>query len=101
MALRGIAEVHHHRGDVTEALAAYRRALALAPQDADLEQAVETLERSMSATPAAENASPASRVTTPAAIDPGEDQQRGQLRSLQKFLDQILADRARRPAARA
>ena len=40
-------------------------------------------------------------VTTAAAIDPGEDEQRGQLRRLQTFLDQILADRARRPAARA
>jgi tetratricopeptide (TPR) repeat protein len=101
MALRGIAEVHHRRGELAEALEAYRRARALAPQDADLEQAVETLERSMPVAPAAEQSAPASGVTTAAAIDPGEDEQRGQLRGLQKFLGQILADRARRPAARA
>ena len=101
MALRGIAEVHHRRGELAEALEAYRRARALAPQDADLEQAVGTLERSMPVAPAAEKSAPASGVTTAAAIDPGEDEQRGQLRRLQKFLGQILADRARRPAARA
>jgi tetratricopeptide (TPR) repeat protein len=101
MALRGIAEVHHRRGELTEALDAYRRARALAPQDADLEQAIETLERTMPVAPAAQKSTPASRATTAAAIDPGEQQQRAQLRSLQKFLDQILADRARRPAARA
>jgi len=101
MALRGIADVHHRRGELPEALDAYRRARALAPQDADLEQAIEKLERSMPVAPAAQKSTPASRATTPAAIDPGEDQQRGQLRSLQKFLDQILADRARRPTARA
>ena len=101
MALRGIADVHHRRGELPEALDAYRRARALAPQDADLEQAIEKLERSMPVAPAAQKLTPASCATTPAAIDPGDDQQRGQLRSLQKFLDQILADRARRPTARA
>jgi hypothetical protein len=55
----------------------------------------------MPVAPAPEKSAPASGVTTAAAIDPGEDEQRGQLRGLQKFLGQILADRARRPAARA
>jgi tetratricopeptide (TPR) repeat protein len=100
MALRGIAELHHRRGELTEALNAYRRAHALAPQDADLEQAIERLERSMAVAPAAERA-PASGLAIAAAIDRGQDEQRGQLHRLQTFLDEILADRARRPAARA
>jgi len=101
MALRGIAEVHHRRGELTEALVAYRRARALAPQDADLEQAVETLERSMPVATAPKQQAPASGATTAAASDRGQDEPRSQLRGLQKFLDQILADRGRRPAARA
>ena len=101
MALRGIAEVHHRRGELAEALDAYRRARALAPQDAELEQVIETVERSMPVAPAAAKSAPASGVATAAAIDPGQDEQRGQLRRLQNFLGQILADRARRPAARA
>lgn len=101
MALRGIAEVHHRRSELTEALEAYRRASALAPQDADVQQAIQTLERSMPVAPAAERSAPAPGLTTPVAIDRGQDDQRGQLRRLQKFLDQILADRVHRPAARA
>ena len=35
-AIRGIAEIHHRRGDLAEALAQYRAALALARNDPDL-----------------------------------------------------------------
>jgi len=100
MALRGIAEVHDRRGELAEALLAYRRARALAPQDVDLQQAIETLERSMPVASVPDRSAPAPGVTIAAAIDRGQDEQRGQLHRLQKFLDQVLADRARRPAAR-
>jgi tetratricopeptide (TPR) repeat protein len=42
-ALRGLAEVHHRRGLVAEALEYYRRALALAPHDHEIHAAMEAL----------------------------------------------------------
>jgi tetratricopeptide (TPR) repeat protein len=39
-AIRGLADIHHRRGALTEALAQYRAALALARNDPDLEQTV-------------------------------------------------------------
>jgi tetratricopeptide (TPR) repeat protein len=42
-AIRGLAEIHHRRGSLTEALAQYRAALALARNDPDLEQTVADL----------------------------------------------------------
>jgi tetratricopeptide (TPR) repeat protein len=44
-AIRGLAEIHHRRGDLAKALAQYRAALALAPNDPDLEQTVAELSR--------------------------------------------------------
>src|SRR5947208_3753059 len=44
-AIRGMAEVHHRRGDLTEALIQYRAALALARNDPDLQQTVADLAR--------------------------------------------------------
>jgi tetratricopeptide (TPR) repeat protein len=42
-AIRGLAEIHHRRGSLAEALAQYRAALALARNDPDLEQTVSDL----------------------------------------------------------
>ena len=42
-AIRGLAEIHHRRGAMGEALAQYRAALALARNDPDLEQTVHDL----------------------------------------------------------
>jgi len=42
-AIRGLAEIHHRRGALAEALAQYRAALALARNDPDLEQTVNDL----------------------------------------------------------
>ena len=42
-AIRGLADIHHRRGSLAEALAQYRAALALARNDPDLEQTVATL----------------------------------------------------------
>jgi tetratricopeptide (TPR) repeat protein len=55
-AIRGLAEIHHRRGERTEALAQYRRALALAPNDPDLEETVNDLERELA--PATRHAHP-------------------------------------------
>jgi len=43
-AIRGLAEIHHRRGSLVEALAQYRAALTLARNDPDLEQTVADLE---------------------------------------------------------
>src|SRR3954447_15045937 len=44
-AIRGIAEIHHRRGDLVDALGNYRAALALARNDPDLQQTVTELAR--------------------------------------------------------
>ena len=44
-AIRGVAEIHHRRGDLADALLRYRGALALAKNDPDLEQTVAELSR--------------------------------------------------------
>jgi tetratricopeptide (TPR) repeat protein len=46
-AIRGLAEIHHRRGSLGEALAQYRAALALARNDPDLQQTVAELERAV------------------------------------------------------
>ncbi len=47
-AIRGVAEVHHRRGELGEALGYYRTALALAKHDPDLEQTVDEISRAIS-----------------------------------------------------
>ena len=44
-ALRGLAEIHHRRGELPEALGYYRSALDLAQHDPDLEQVVQDIAR--------------------------------------------------------
>jgi len=44
-AIRGLGEIHHRRGELKEALAQYRAALALARNDPDLEETVAQLAR--------------------------------------------------------
>lgn len=44
-ALRSVADIHHRRGELPEALAHYRAALALAHNDPELEQTVSDLTR--------------------------------------------------------
>jgi tetratricopeptide (TPR) repeat protein len=48
-AIRGLAEIHHRRGDLTASLAQYQTALSLAPNDPDLEQTVAGLARQIEA----------------------------------------------------
>jgi len=47
-AIRGVAEVHHRRGALGEALGYYRSALTLARHDPDLEQTVDEISRALS-----------------------------------------------------
>ncbi|MGE5245048.1 MAG: tetratricopeptide repeat protein [Betaproteobacteria bacterium] len=46
-AIRGLAEIHHRRGDLQQALAQYRLALGLARNDPDLEQTVNQLQHEL------------------------------------------------------
>jgi len=50
-AIRGVAEIHHRRGHLEDALAQYKTALALAPNDPDLEQTVADLNRKIGPEP--------------------------------------------------
>jgi tetratricopeptide (TPR) repeat protein len=49
-AIRGLAEVHHRQGALHEALAFYRRASTLAPNDPDLDRIVSDLAREVAQT---------------------------------------------------
>lgn len=53
-AIRGLAEIHQRRGEITEALDYYRRALDLARHDPELEETVERMEKQMAPPPSAE-----------------------------------------------
>lgn len=46
-AIRGLAEIHQHRGSMGEALGYYRRALELARHDPELEETVERMEKAV------------------------------------------------------
>jgi len=52
-AIRGLAEIFHRRGSLAEALKHYRTALALAPNDPDLERTVTDLSRAIEPKPPA------------------------------------------------
>jgi tetratricopeptide (TPR) repeat protein len=47
-AIRAMAEIHHRRGELSEALGFYKSALELARHDPDLEQTVEEISRTIS-----------------------------------------------------
>ena len=44
-AIRGLAEIHHRRGELPEALEQYRSALSVAKHDAEIEQAVQEISK--------------------------------------------------------
>ena len=52
-AIRGVAEIHHRRGELSEALGFYKTALSLAKHDPDLEQTVDEISRAISPAQAA------------------------------------------------
>ena len=52
-AIRGVAEIHHRRGELSEALGFYKTALTLAKHDPDLEQTVDEISRAISPAQAA------------------------------------------------
>jgi len=55
-AIRGVAEIHERRGELSEALKQYRAALALANNDPDLQRTVDELARTIEPPPPRESA---------------------------------------------
>jgi len=53
-AIRGVAEIHQRRGELTDALVYYRRALELARHDPELEETVERIRKEVDPHPAPE-----------------------------------------------
>jgi tetratricopeptide (TPR) repeat protein len=106
-AIKGLAEIRHRRGERQEALALYGRALALAPQDPELEHLVGSVtgelaermkEPSALLAAAADFAARPEAVLEPAeaASDPSAAAPAGtpeQIAALERWLDAILADR--------
>ena len=88
-ALRGLAEVHHRRGELGDALAHYRAALALSGTNPDLEQIVAELSR----TP-----KPAVSRSSESAGDPTRAHAARTVAALEQWLDGIHVARAERRA---
>ena len=65
-AIRGLAEIHQRCGQLSEALAQFRRALTLAPHDPDLEETVSRLAAGLEASPAPSPAPEPAPVAPPA-----------------------------------
>jgi tetratricopeptide (TPR) repeat protein len=82
-AIRGLAEIHHRRGSLAEALAQYRAALALARNDPDLEQTVSDLASQLEPAPAHDEGFSLAQATSelfvpapvaePVAVTPSDD----------------------------
>ncbi len=118
-AIRGMAEIHHRRGSLGDALAFYRSALLLAKHDPDLEQTVNEIARTIGpatassdeadgltfeeasaefllaltemsvAPPEPATIAPAATIASPVGLDPS-------LPQLERFLDAIHSYRRRR-----
>jgi tetratricopeptide (TPR) repeat protein len=84
-ALKGIAEIHARRGEDADALVTYRRAQALAREDAELARAITSLEQKLAP------GGPAPLIGTDT-----DGQSAVVVRRLEHFLERVLADRARR-----
>lgn len=93
-ALRSVAEIHERRGELDEALAKYRVALALAGRDPELQRVVHELE--LSASRHVANLAPPVPDDAPA----GTEQDRETIRQLERFLAAVVDDRHRRGADR-
>jgi len=118
-ARRGLGEIYNRHGDVEQALMHYRAALALAPNDPDLEESVKTLSRSLVSeqaplpqepvaiddSPAADDAEAIAAVVVEDAVsslvepaDPEADRARRTVVALEGWLDAVHVSRTNRRA---
>ena len=88
-ALRGVAEVHHRRGELDDALAYYRAALALSGNNPDLEQTVAELSRT---------SEPAKSPSPESVGDPLQAHAARTVAALERWIDLIHVARAERRA---
>jgi tetratricopeptide (TPR) repeat protein len=105
-AIRGLAEIHHRRGELGEALSFYKSALGLARHDPDLEQTVDEISRTMKPVRAPatgglsfEQASAEFQSTSHAATTPQsrfQPRNNPALPGLERFLEAIHTYRHRR-----
>ena len=90
-AIRGLAAIHHGRGQLAQALGFYQAALGLARHDPDLEQTVEEISRTL----AQERAGSLPEVDSP-RVPPAGAEESPALPRLERFLDAIHTYRQRR-----
>jgi tetratricopeptide (TPR) repeat protein len=98
-AVRGLAEIHHRRGDFAAALAQYQRASRLAPNDPDLEQLVADLKRQAEAnarSAAQAPPPPPEAPSDPPPVDAERDRRERSVAALEEFLAAIHAAGANR-----
>lgn len=116
-ARRGLGEIYNRHGDIERALTHYRAALALAPNDPDLEESVSTLSRSLATGQAPlpeepvaidDSAAPDDSQVTAAAVvedavsslvesaDPESDRARRTVVALEGWLDAVHVSRTHR-----
>jgi predicted Zn-dependent protease len=91
-AVRGLAEIHHRRGDMTASLAQYQTALLLAPNDPDLEQTVAEMTQQTAAVARQE----ALVVVEPVPPNPERDRALHTIAALEDFLAAVHAAGANR-----
>ncbi len=117
-AIRGLADVYHRQGKLTEALAQYRAALAIARHDPDLEQTIEDLARQVEPKTAAHAteglsfeqaareflihapvpAPPPAEPEPEAVLDPERERAVATVAALEQFLSAVHVARAERRA---
>jgi tetratricopeptide (TPR) repeat protein len=105
-AIRGLAEIHHRRGELEDALSFYKSALGLARHDPDLEQTIEELSRAVkpARAPTSDGLSfeQASAEFLSASLSGATPAQASRivenpvLQGLERFLEAIHTDRQRR-----
>jgi len=89
-AIRGLAQIHQRSGSIADALAQYRAALSLAPNDPELEQTVATLARQIEP----QHAPPPS--ATSLSDEALGDRERRTVVALEQWLEAIHVARASR-----
>jgi tetratricopeptide (TPR) repeat protein len=98
-AMRGLADVHQRRGATEEALACYRAALDIAPNDPDLEVVVAALEREVRTMQEAVAAALLDPVSCdPEPVDPAREQALRTVAALEQWLAAINVACAERRA---
>lgn len=88
-AIRGLAEIHHRRGELPEALEQYRSALSVAKHDAEIEDAVNEISRQV--------APPAAAAPLPVSMSPASTPADG-VQDVNAALEAAVAATEERPA---